>query len=229
MSVVLRGHNGFNLTQNGGTTGSDIDTSLADFVVMAFAADGGVTPTTAAISDSQGGRTWNQGTAYKTANQTMRLFWSVGAGVANHRFTVTLNNSFPGLCIASFSGIDQTTPFDVENGAATSGGSVATGNVTPSADNYLVFAAMGSVASGGGAAQSVLTHLDEVDLVGGASYACISSYEIQTTATTRSESFTGGAGDVAVTIAAFKIASAAGFMPRPNRPIRQAVNRAGTY
>lgn len=211
MAIALVVSGGFNLNQNGGTS-TGIDTTGADLIVLAVAHDGGVTPTTAHISDSRG-LTWSQLTSYKTANEGVRFFYVQNAnGGTGHTFTVTLNNSFAGIGVAAFSGTQVSSVFDAENGATSSGTTqVITGSVTPAADGSLVIAAFASISTAGSASATNLSMLTEVNLVGGQSYACAVAYEIQTTATARSETFnTGTAADLASAIAVFKATTGGG-------------------
>lgn len=92
-------------------------------VVVCIWFGAGVTFTS--MADSKG-NTWTQIGSQQTTsgNAKMRMYYAKNiTGGASHTFTLTVsaNNSYPLLFVSEFSGIDTTSPFDVQ--AATTGSS----------------------------------------------------------------------------------------------------------
>ena len=60
----------------------------------------------------------------------------VGTG---HTFTYSGTSIYTAMCVQAFSGLASSTPFDVQNGAATTGAtSLQTGSITPTANGELL-------------------------------------------------------------------------------------------
>lgn len=123
-------------------TTSAVDTSGSSLLVIGVSWDQSTTADVS-VSDSKG-NTWTPLTKREIASFfACRIYYVnssspiVGAG---HTFSATGSITIPELSFIAASGTDST-PFDVENGSATGGGTtaLATGSITPSADGYLVF------------------------------------------------------------------------------------------
>ncbi len=123
----------------GTITTNAVDSSGSDFLVIGLSYQ----PTSGAtISDSKVGNTWNSLTRYISSNnEASRLYWCVPVSVGSgHTFTATGTAFFPGISAMGYSGVDQSSPFDVENGNAPASAvaSFQTGSVTPSNAGSLI-------------------------------------------------------------------------------------------
>lgn len=185
MSFTLLTH-----TSKGSVAGASITTDAIDSTganllligVSEYLGNGG----TWTVSDSKS-NALTQLTAHEIASsQRSQLTYaknpsSVGSG---HTATDTVSqNSFPTVHFAAFSGADTTASADQENGATTaSTTSLATGSVTPSADNELIIAHISLFASVTNLAiDSGFTILDPIDKTANHMGGAI-AYKIQTTA-----------------------------------------------
>jgi hypothetical protein len=194
-----------------GGTSSAIDTSGADFLIMAYA---GTSTQPVTVSDSKSGNTWTPLTSQSVAGGEKALLYyapnaTVGSG---HTFTVSGGGIFAGFCVAAFSGSKLASPFDVENKNSSTSSSVQTGSVTPSENNELVvvgFAFDPDIASSI-AIDSSFVFSDKLAYNAGNSYGAALAYLIQGTAgaVNPTASWTGSA-NVGAVIATFK-ASATG-------------------
>lgn len=215
MAIALVAHTGVQSTNGNTITTSAIDTSTANFLVAVTGSSDGTAP----VSDSKTG-SWTPRTIYDGSHSPMVRIWfatnpTVGAG---HTFTVTASSKFPTLCIAAFSGVDTTAPYDGnENGAYTSAVTTAqAGSITPSLAGELVIAGLawdsGFAASGinGG-----FTITDQFPLVGGLAYGGALAYLIQTSAAAANPTWTiaSATTNIAADIAAFQAGAAATGLP----------------
>lgn len=207
MAFSLIGHDKGALGNANTTTTPSINTTGADLLV-AVCSD---YDTGATLTDSKS-NTWASLTV-QTATVRARIMYAKNATVGSgHTFTLAGAGLFPSLEVAAFSGSDLTSPFDVENGAASaSASSLAPGSITPGSANELVVSGLSTQGASGTKSIDVLSILDQV--VGlGSNFDSALAYEIQTTATARnpSWSWTGNRYAAAV-IATFKSAAAASF------------------
>ena len=128
--------NAGSVNQNDVTT-SAIDTTGAKLIVIAVAheAPSAVTPT-----DSKG-NTWTLRSDHKSTNLGVYFYESVNPTVGTgHTFTLTSSGDFPGIGVAAYSSTG-TPQFDKQTGATqTSGSSLATGSITPAANDQVVLA-----------------------------------------------------------------------------------------
>lgn len=194
--------------KNGGGASAAIDTTSATLLV-ASASSWSNNPS---VSDSKG-NTWTSLTDQTRNNYHNRLFYVANPTVGTAH-TFSNGGAFPGLAVASFSGVKVTTPFDQENGATSGTTPISTGSVTPSENNELVVAGLGfeptSVSSINGGFTIAATSINSGGV--GASLA----YLVQTTAAAANPAWTtAGNGDLEATIATFK--SAAVSASRPGR------------
>jgi len=185
-----------------------IDTTGANFIVLvAGRTDTGITPTdnysnTALALTGYNGIFGGSIGAWYIKNAT------TGSG---HIFYFNDNSS--ALCVGAFSGVDPTSPFDVQDGISATNPPNGP-SVTPSQNDSLIIAAAGIFEGFGGTAVpgSGVTSLNYVTGLGGTHWDCALAYEIQTTATTRSPTWTdtGSPGANASTVIAFKPATSGG-------------------
>ena len=126
-------------TQSVYGTSSSIDTTGADFIVVSLSYYHTGYTTDISLTDNKG-NTWTLVTKYAGTIAANRLYYAknptVGSG---HTFTTPAVPAYFVISILAFSGVDTTSPFDVENGATSIGAtSLSTGSVTPTNDNSVV-------------------------------------------------------------------------------------------
>jgi hypothetical protein len=193
-------------------TSGAIDTTGANLLVMVVSSySGGPAPT---VSDSKS-NSWTGLTAKSSGFGYSRIFYSVPSSVGtSHTFTVSGAGVYTWFSAMSFSGAHATTPYDAENGATTGGAeSLATGSVTPSEDNCLVVAALGSGGTGTYtfSIDGSFSVQDQASYVGGNNMPGASATLIQTTAAAANPSWSWtGSVAAAATIASFKSAAGGG-------------------
>ncbi len=139
------------------------------------------------VSDSYE-NTWFSLTAKSESPQVCQLFYGVGTHGSfpvvgpGHTFTVTCISSFPSLFVLAASEVAVFLPFDQENGnTAASGTTISTGSVTPSENNEIVVALVGTngtITYGINGGFTIAESLSNV----GANFAGALAYLIQTTA-----------------------------------------------
>lgn len=139
-AIALVNHTIFATGYNGGTT-SAIDTTGANFLVISLSTYEAYATVTS-VSDSKG-NTWVPLTKHLQAgtNDAVRFWYSKNATVGTgHTFTVAKTTGYIAFEVMAFSGVDTSSPFDVENGNGFTGGgsSLTTGSVTPSQNNSLI-------------------------------------------------------------------------------------------
>lgn len=190
------------------TTGS-INTTGADFLVLSISCDSAHTATP---TDSKG-NTWTQLTSYTASEPRVRLWYSIPTSVGtSHTFASNGANLVGSIFVAAFSGVKQTAPADLQNGAnGTGSATLATGSITPSEDNCLVISALAHNALGSPISiDSGFTELGpEIDFGSGDHYGGQLAYKVQTTAASVNPTWTRGVGTVgmAATVASFKAQS----------------------
>lgn len=200
---------------NGGTT-SGVDTTGATLLVMVVARNPAAAVT---VSDSYG-NTWTALTEAldgTNAHVKHRIYYAANPTVGTgHTFTISGATTASALIASAWSGVDTTSPFDVESGYADSSSySTAThgaGTLTPTNNNSLVICGVaigGAVTSFAAAGGNTLLDLQAFN--SGNSWGVGASYAIQTTATALSsatayETWTG-AQIIAFSSAVFKAAA----------------------
>lgn len=193
------------------TTGS-MDTTGADLIVvlLSFLNSGACF-----LSDSQGNTYFHLQPAVQGLN-TGLYFCVSPATSASHTFTATsTGTNYPTIAAIAFSGA-AAIPFDKQNGDSSgSASSLASGSVTPSEDNELLVTGAGHA---GGSFTGVSSPFMLEQSVGTAAnnYAAGIGYEIQTTATARSATWTDAVtAQMQVVIASFKAAAIGGGVVVP--------------
>lgn len=137
MSYLLGYITAASANSNSATT-AGLDTSDSDLIVLAVGYDGGAgTPT---VTDSKG-NSWSPLTVRGTGSPTLCLYYCVNPTVgAGHTFSATLTSGKPTISALAFIGATNT-PFDQENGTASTGNITAhTGSITPSEDGVMLVA-----------------------------------------------------------------------------------------
>lgn len=153
---------------------SAIDTTGSNLIIVFTSYDSGAT-----ISDNKG-NTWIALTA--GGSSTFGRFYYcinpiVGSG---HIFTISI--SYGAIFVAAFSG--QKSKNDLENGSTVTGTSLATGSITPTANDSLVVS--GLALGGNGSSPSInssFTITNSRNAVNGVSFGGSLAYIIQTSAT----------------------------------------------
>jgi hypothetical protein len=115
-----------------------IDTTGANFSVIAFAGTLG-----AAVSDSKS-NTWTRA-VFNNAFAVVEIWYAYNTSLvgSGHTFTLTGTDFFGAAAVFAFSGGDTADPLDQTNNSQSFGvTTLATGSVTPSTANQLVFAAV---------------------------------------------------------------------------------------
>lgn len=177
---------------SGGTT-SSVDTSGADFLVVVVNYHSSFTGATP-LSDSKG-NSWTLMRTEVASPDTVRVYWctpgsNVGTG---HTFSTT--TGFSNIFAYAFSGSrTASSPADQQNGGNANAASVASGSITPSANDCLVIAAYGgfnpgaapTITTGG----SGFTTPTGFSIATGTSEAGASAYKIQTTASAENTTWT---------------------------------------
>lgn len=196
------------LGTNGGTTATSIDTTGANLITAAVARD---SASSGSVTDSKGNTYTARGESAYFAPE-IQIYDCLNPTVgSSHTFTFSVSSSYSSIGAIAWSGAHASSSFDQENGGAGSGTSQASGNVTPSEDNELIFTALAASNVSTNTLSSPFTVDQYIDyLSDGLNQGLGLGYEIQTTATTRSPSWSGG-GTMwrAVRAATYKAAAAA--------------------
>lgn len=206
MAIALISHLGYQPGANGGTS-PPIDTTGANFLVANLVIiNGGI----AVLTDSYS-NIWIPLTAYGNSIQAQLYYAKNATTGTGHTFTVTCSGQFPGLAVASFSGVDTASPFDNQTGAVGSSvTSLASGTLTPNFNNELMISGFGTLYSGAPPTSSVGTITDSLQEA--ASWGVGIAYLVQTTATAENVTWTqAGAQDMQVNLAFFQAASGVTF------------------
>lgn len=205
---------------SGFTTGS-IDTTGADFLVIAV---GFLTTGVPSITDSKG-NSWSALTKITTPLEpATQIFYSIPASVgASHTFTLTGAVTYAAMGVFAFSGVKQTSPFDVENGAFDDGSptTIQPGSITPSENGELIITSLSGAVTSGASVDSGFS-----SVVGGYAtgngYSGHGSYLIQASAAAINPTWSWtGAYDAAVAIASFKAAASGLSIPVAMHNYRQ--------
>lgn len=213
----------FNLIANtasssaGAITTNSIDTTGADLIVIGLAADDGynTTPT-----DSKS-NTWTQATSYTQGNVRVRLWYTTPSSVGSgHTFSFS-GSPLGTMFVAAFSGANQSSPYDQQNGANAFATSLATGSITPTEDNELIIGLYGINSTG--VPMSVdngLIEINEVDFVSSNYYGGMMAYKVQTTAAAINPTFTRtNSNGQAATVVSFKRAADAPAGSTPSQSV----------
>ena len=181
--AALISHIGMSSPDGNGFTTPAIDTTGAKILVAHLGCYSANVPT---VSDSKA-NIWITLTPHiPTGGPYSVLIYSknpvVGTG---HTFSVSGTANYPALCVATFSGINTTSPFDVENGG-NANNSVLTqpvGLITPSLDGSLIVAGLSEYTGFGEpiTIDSGLVILDKMRFTSGLNFGSWLAYKIQTT------------------------------------------------
>jgi hypothetical protein len=185
---------------NGGTTGT-MNSTGATLLVAWVVDEGAIT-----VSDSKS-NTWTALTAGTTGGISGQFFYvanpTVGSG---HTCTLSGSSSFSTIVCAAYSNVVTTSPFDQETGAVVAGTSLATGSLTPAANNSLIVTGYGGAATGTtGSVDSGFTLNQYQAGLGGNYGAEGDAYLVQTTAAAINPTWTiTPTGNMVVRMAIFK-------------------------
>lgn len=210
MAIAYLVGNAKNLGAAGGTSDA-LDTTGADFLVAIvgrYNAGGSTTPT-----DSKGnswtGLTEEGGSTYAA----VRIFYSIPSSVGSgHTVTYSAGGSYSSISFLAFSGVAQSSAFDVENRASGSGTSLNTGSVTPGQDDSLFVTGFGESFGGssGYALDLGFTVAGTALYAPGSAQGVGSGYLIQGAAAARNPAWSWmGSNSLSAMIAVFKPAAVA--------------------
>lgn len=203
MAIALVAHTGAGSSAGSTVTTSGIDTTGANFLVMAVALS--LNSTGGAVSDSYG-NTWAKLTNQANGSTNVEIWYAKAATVGTgHTFTLTQTGALPSLCVAAFSGVNTSAPFDKETGSTGN----SPGSLTPANANSLCITACAVAVTGGDptTAGGTTAVLDTVGFTGN-HCALALAYLIQTTAAAFNPGWNSGSSGRATKAAAF-IASTA--------------------
>lgn len=198
---------------NGATstvTTSGINTTSANFVVVALSWYGSTAPT---LSDSQT-LSWTHLTkaSYSVTRNARISYATVTSSNASHTFTAGQAGSYPSIAVYALSGVDTASAADQlsnnNGGAAIT--SIQPGSITPSVDGCFVITGISGITSDPTVSSPFDTNLVKVNYVASQHLMLGVSYEIQTSATARNPTWTTASDSLAATIASFKPASGGG-------------------
>ncbi len=212
MAYSIIAHRADALGANGGTTGTAIDSSGANLIVLAIATDAGVTLVSGDVSDSKGNTYTLVGATYGTTVRTHTFYKAAPTVGSGHTFTVTKTSSFAALASIAASGA-HATPLDLEDGANSANSPIQpTTGITPSQANCLVTSAWGESTVGGAVTgPSGYSTPDTVDTSGGSNFGVGFAYLIQTSATfTQPQWAEVGGGSMSTQVVSFKASAASG-------------------
>ena len=170
---------------NGTTTGA-INTSGANFCVVAAGFYSGVT-STVSVSDSKGNTYTSRPASAEPMNNIKLQMWYVASATvgSSHTFSVSGTSTFSNVAAACFSNV-ASSPFDNDqNGNIAFDNDLLIGNMQPNNNNavYLSAVAWNTLQSGAMTVDNGLTITDQADAVGGASEGVALAYLVQTTST----------------------------------------------
>lgn len=224
---------GTNVSAGGASpTTSGVDTTGANFIAVAIGwFNSGQLTTAPSVTDNKS-NTFTSLTVRNTGSNLGTVLYYCKSPTVGSGHTFTLNSvALSTICAASFSGVDTSSPFDLENGAGNaSAASIQPGSITPSANNEIVIT---SVCSG---------LIDPFSINGGFSIAQQSgnggntffpsglAYLIQTSAAAANPTWTSTSGpdQMAAAIASFKAAAAGGFTPTFRNTLSPMGTRIGS-
>ena len=172
-------------TSSGAGPTGGVDTSAANLLVAYIASAPGVPIT---LSDNYG-NTWVALTPAANGNVQTRIYAcpapSVGVG---HTFQVAGAGTYPVFSVMAFSGFSGV--IGPQNGAASGGGPLSPGSVTPGANDSLIIYALGSSFGGATASVDIGSITQQFGFAAGVPYAGAFAYDIQTTAVPIAPTFT---------------------------------------
>ncbi len=202
-----------NASHNNGGTGTVAttparDTTGAKIITLVTTQASNNTPTDSASN------TWAKRS--EALNGSARCsIWECINPTTNASHTFSLTATVPGIAMAAFAGTPDV--FDQSNNATGSSvSSLATGSVTPTADNELIIDAALCSSVDPNSIDAGQTLLEHFTGDGATVFGTGLAYEIQTSATTRNPTFTfsGSSGTAGACIATFKQVAAAGGFDR---------------
>lgn len=215
-SLVAMSTEAHNTATSQPLTSAAIDSTGADLLIAVIVAPNA---NTSIFSDSKSNAGWTARTRYPASPgagiASVQIWYCIPTSVGSSH-TITFHAStgdINGACFfAAFSGANQSSPYDTENGAnSASTTTIQPGSITPSVDNCLVITGFGGQNFTGTPAVSggSMTLGGAFTGTGGTNRSCGIGYVIQTTATAVNPTWTMSSnGADAASIASFKPAGA---------------------
>lgn len=184
---------------NSGANSSAVDDTGANLLIFGYSQFGGGL----SVSDSNT-NTWVELTPQNNAGLSAVIWYVGGTPTVGSGHTYAAGGSNQTGQVSSWSGL-QTTPFDVENGANTSGPTLTfqAGSITPSANNTLIIANVTwNTYTGSVTIDSGFTIISQNTIGGGAVFGAATAYLIQSSAAAINPTWTFGSGVGAANISA---------------------------
>ncbi len=209
LAITLIANTGASSGDGNSVTTSSIDTSGANFLVVSGGFSTGTSPT---ISDNKSNSWTTTLTSRDSGGPKGQLYYVANATVGTgHTFTLSQGGSFPSLCVAAFSAVKTSSPFDQETGAnSTSATTLQAVAVDPSEDNCLIIYGSAHEDTGTVSIDSGMTITNQRALAGGAAYGSALAYKVQTTHASINAIWTfTGSIHCTLEMAVFKAAAAA--------------------
>jgi hypothetical protein len=196
MAIALIAHTAQASSGGGSLTTSAIDTSGANFLVMATSGFTGVNPV--GVPTDSKSNTWIGLTVHTnsvTNTVPSQIFYAVNPTVGTgHTFSFGAASTFPSICVAAFSGVATTSPFDTVagEGAGDNGTAItlSISSITPNQANSLVIAVDAIVSGDTSSVDGGFTITDDIPPSGGNCQGSALAYLIQTTAAAAAPTFT---------------------------------------
>lgn len=183
-----------------------MDTTNADLIVIFASQYSGVGPFTPTDSKSNAWTALPMGNCSIFGQQEFDIFYTSSAiSGTSHAFTFGGSTGFVNIAVQAWKN-SIPNPFDQQSTAViNSGGTLATGSVTPSLANELVVTGDGTLAaSQAPTVDSGFTVTDSTGGVGGTSFGVGAAYIIQTAATAVNPTWTNNSQPICVGIATFE-------------------------
>lgn len=204
MAIVRIGTDSAGSANQNSVATSGFDTTGANFIVLGLTSYAG---NPSPLPTDFYSNVWTALTNHFTSNGARtQLFYcanpTVGTG---HTFSASQGGSFPAIVAFAYSGVD-TSPFDAENGNASSNAtSLQPGLVTPAGNNELFITLVGHDSAGTDAVDSGFSTPVTVAFLNNEHYGTAMSDLIQSTAAGENPTWSGWSStDCAASIAVFK-------------------------
>lgn len=194
--------------QNGGTTGT-MNSSGATLLVMVVSTGATATPTDSASNS------WTELGTTDIGSIRLRIYYVINpATSATHDFTYSQTNSYPTIMVMAFQGTGAYDTGSIVQASVSGGTSLASGSITPSANNAVVITGFsGHTSTTVTTPTGFTSQPSNTDFVGASNYAGGSAYKIQTTAGAENPSWAWAAASDAIVyaLAFLEASTSAGF------------------
>lgn len=190
-------------TTGTGVVTGNVNSTGATFLVASVSWFAGTSPT-APIADNKS-NTWNHLTTRSIGNWRTRISWCIPTSVGvGHSFSASGFNTGPTVIVSGWTQ-NHASPADQENGAGNASASnLATGSITPTANNSLIIAGLGYNQNVSATIGSGFTLIGSFTNASGWTHGAM-AYLIQSSATAINPTWTAtGPNNMVAAIASFK-------------------------